>query len=272
MESSDFYPSIDCSEIERVWLESAGRQFSFYTPVMVSDASESLELISDSTQEMKLKPIVVLIELMLQCAVRIIKQHGYVPKRKENEETPSTQTRLTQALEYIRTGSGDLGFDEKFITSTNGDDFYQRRSLWLLDMMEKGEGVSNFTRTARYALAYGYFEPKAICWFAHKIVNDDKTHSKYRLPDTPADLEVAEKTIDIPGVYELRRVKKFWGRFGPTSFIIAANEQGHGVCFDHNFYKTTKLNLNPGDKVVLRGQIGIKEERYTRLLRVQIKR
>lgn len=154
-----------------------------------------------------------------------------------------------------------------------GHEQLKKRATWWLETLVRTDGISEFTRRADRVLKHGEPDFHCFAFMAWHMLNDHAEEQRLRLPSHPLKL-APSKTIDIPGIFQVRKTRKFRSFYGDKVFYICANESNMGVCFSIAPEKHQELNLPEAALITLRaGVVGPDStERYTRLERVQIKR
>lgn len=270
----DYIPGFVSTDLEFKWINTALQQFEGFTMFKGQESPEMYAL-SDCDQEGRVKSHIVLVELALQVADYLVKCNGYVSERAAKQRNErSTAHQLKEIMQRIRAESDMmyLTWNDLNMLSGEHDNYLQRRALWHLDLMTKMGGASNFTRRAHLALAHGFFEPDVFAWFAHHMREDARKHKGLKLPSRALALPENEKMADI-GEFEIRRCRHYFSFYGMKAFIIAANSDNLGVCFDFNHYKAKNLGLNPGVRIKLRGKVAQKgDEKYTKINYAKVSR
>lgn len=267
IEPLDFVPFFT-PHIPEKWIDLAKKQWLGISSVWIDgDNDQVLKLIQSkefdaltlnyyckhtAKEELNLFPV----ELVLRIAQFYMNhnQNRYVLPYKASLKNLATEYHVKTIYESLEF----KGENDPVIEAVNADfdekTSVQNQALWFLGLIEKTEGESDFTRKANRVLKYGLKDFKILTWFAYKLLQDDYETKAYKIPKKPLELPES-KTIDLPGLFQLRRIKKYHGFFGASTFIIAADENENGVCFSMNPYKLEEQELEIGDFVLLRGAV-----------------
>lgn len=143
------------------------------------------------------------------------------------------------------------------------------KAIWLLDMMERLEGVSEFTTFARTVLNEGRREFKVYAYLANKIVEHDRAHTHLKMPKKALEYS-ADKTSDIPGIWQVRKIKPFFSFFGDAVFVVCANEHERGVCFSISPDNFKEFDFGLGDIIKIRARVVGIEEKLLKLNYVKV--
>lgn len=269
--------SVSLNDYESEYVNAALSQFEFFT-VFDGDDSDLLVGVSDLDKEMRLKKSMCIVELMLRVAEHVVLKYGYVPKRDADQDTQCTESIIKLCHSNIKneslSGCPFFGLSDLGALEGKKDNYLQRTAMWLLDMLEKKGGVSDFTREARLTIHYGYFNPRVIAWFANHIITEKKKNRNMKLPSKRMIQNPSSSMVDFDGSFNVSRVVYHQGFYGKNCYVIAAHKKtGGGVHFDMNFYKAKNMNIKPGDRIMLRGKPQEKREgeKYLKIAYAQVK-
>ena len=278
VEGKDDFMPITMNDIESDWAYAADAQFESFT-VFQGEENEALREISDTGEDFLLKDSLCISELMLRCSEAIILKHGYISEREfVNTGKTSTAMLLDSLHRKIKGGSSayEILTDEEIMgLEGSHDNYLQRKCLWLLDLLERQDGSSNFTKQSFYSLKYGYFNAKVFAWWVNHLIQDSKRTKGHSMPTKPFLLKPDDDSMqDLPGMFSVCRVRYYRGFYDKKAFVVAASkDSGLGVCFDLNFYKAKNMGISEGDVISIRGKpSGVDGEKFLKIKNVKVKR
>lgn len=213
-------------------------------------------------------------ELGLAICYAIISEHGYVPIRKSVENLSATTVSISNEI-YISLYDGTKGHYSEIQTKIESlkakKQILKNKAKWILDVLERHDGASNFTSNARNVLANGIPDFKVFAWLANEVYKSNQQQRQFSMPDRPLDLE-RSKIMDIPGVWQIRRIKEFNSFYGPKVFYVCADAQNCGVCFSLSPEASIDAGVSVGDFVTIRAGVAGKHEsgKMTKIERVKL--
>jgi len=129
-----------------------------------------------------------------------------------------------------------------------------KKAIWHLDMMVRLEGHSDFTDYARRVLLDGLRDFKVLAYFANKIAKYDAAHTHLKTPKKPFVFQTP-KAADLPGIWQVRKIKPYFSFYGDQVYVICANEHNEGVCFSISPDNYKEAGFQLGSVVNIRARV-----------------
>lgn len=148
----------------------------------------------------------------------------------------------------------------------------RKKALWLLETIERTEGHSVFTDKAREVLEFQVCNWRVITRLIHLMNKLDQDH-QMRLPKRPLKYS-SDKMSDIPGVWQIRRIKSYVSYYGEKVYLVCSDENENGISFSMSKHAFMYAKVKLGHHIFVRGNVdGVDEQgKYLKLERVKIER